>query len=223
MCFGRLFFTKEGLQMLPSTLSEIFTSLDIQFFEHDLYFPKATTQGESYIEFQPTHSQVFPFTPSDFSPPNHPLLLDSPVSGEIPRLSSTSPSHSSSLPSGSPMSTPVTSQTLPKSPLQPPKPLQVYTRKRRKIPGTILQSGICHELDLSPAAYEETGGNDSTDIPSHLLEFDYVPIGKRKGVRQCTKYPIQRYAAYGKLMPSFKAFTACLDEEHVPKNIEEAL
>ena len=76
---------------------------------------------------------------------------------------------------------------------------------------------------MSSVANENDECNVLTEIPSSLPEVDDLPIAKRKGVRECTKHPIQRYVAYGNLMPSFKAFTTCLDKEQIPDTIEEAL
>ncbi|KAL4388814.1 hypothetical protein GQ457_09G022030 [Hibiscus cannabinus] len=97
--------------------------------------------------------------------------------------------------------------------------LNVYTRKKKIIPETILQSDTCRELNLSPIALEDVGGNST----SSLSEMDDLPIAKHKGVRQCTRYPIQKYMAYGKLMSSFKAFTVSIDKETIPTTIEYAL
>ena len=51
----------------------------------------------------------------------------------------------------------------------------------------------------------------------------YLPIAYRKGVRECTKHPINRYVSYSRLSPNYKAFLADLDTVKIPKNIEEAL
>ncbi|KAK8334709.1 hypothetical protein V6Z12_A09G005600 [Gossypium hirsutum] len=52
-----------------------------------------------------------------------------------------------------PENTPTPIDSLQKTP--PPKQLRVYTRKRRHIPETVLQSDSCRELDLGPAAEME--------------------------------------------------------------------
>ncbi|KAA3466546.1 Cysteine-rich RLK (RECEPTOR-like protein kinase) 8 [Gossypium australe] len=98
----------------------------------------------------------------------------------------------------------------------PPKQLRVYTRKKKNIPETVLQSDSCRELDLGPATeMEEEICKSST--------LDDFPIAIRKGVRQCTKHPIEKFAGYNALMPSFQAFTATLDKEQIPTSIAEAL
>ncbi|KAE8702627.1 putative pterin-4-alpha-carbinolamine dehydratase-like [Hibiscus syriacus] len=82
------------------------------------------------------------------------------------------------------------------------------------------QSTTCRELDFSPVALEDDGGKETS---LGLSNTDDLPIAKRKEVRQCTKYPIQKYVAYDNLMPSFRAFIACIDKEEIPTIIEAAL
>ncbi|KAE8728996.1 putative cellulose synthase A catalytic subunit 8 [Hibiscus syriacus] len=53
--------------------------------------------------------------------------------------------------------------------------------------------------------------------------LDDFPIVIRKGVRQCTKHPVEKFAGYNSLMHSFQAFTTTLDKEHVPTSIDKAL
>lgn len=49
-----------------------------------------------------------------------------------------------------------------------------------------------------------------------------MPIAWRKGVRSCTQHPIRNFISYGKLSPSFRAFTTSITEIQVPWNIQEA-
>ncbi|KAL4354735.1 hypothetical protein GQ457_06G019820 [Hibiscus cannabinus] len=93
-------------------------------------------------------------------------------------------------------------------------------RKRKKIADSILQSATCQELDMSSAAPLEEN-IESSKPPS--LTFNDFPIAIRKGVRACSKYPLQKFAGYGTLVPSFRAFTTTLDAQQIPKNIDEAL
>ena len=66
---------------------------------------------------------------------------------------------------------------------------------------------------------------DSSPPYTHALMIDDsdLPIAHRKGVYGCTEHPIQRYVAYGKLSPSYKAFVMNQDSVKVPKSIQEAL
>ncbi|KAG8485617.1 hypothetical protein CXB51_018939 [Gossypium anomalum] len=58
---------------------------------------------------------------------------------------------------------------------------------------------------------------------SKSTTLDDFPIAIRKGVRQCTKHPIEKFASYNSLMPSFQVFIATLDKEQVSTSIAEAL
>ncbi|KAE8703466.1 NO-associated protein 1 [Hibiscus syriacus] len=100
----------------------------------------------------------------------------------------------------------------------PIKQLRFYTRKRKHIPEAILQSDACRELDLGLAAEIEEEISKSTS-PT----LDDFPIAIRKVVRQCTKHPIEKFAGYNSLMPSFQAFTTYLDKEQIPTSIADAL
>ena len=44
-----------------------------------------------------------------------------------------------------------------------------------------------------------------------MIDDSDLPIAHRKWVHGCTEHPIQRYVAYGKLSPSYKAFVTNLD------------
>ncbi|PPS12393.1 hypothetical protein GOBAR_AA08252 [Gossypium barbadense] len=81
--------------------------------------------------------------PEDLSPVNAPI--DSPV---VPMTNSPTPTLNTL-----PENTPTPIDSLQKTPS--PKQLRVYTRKRRHIPETVLQSDSCRELDLGPAAEME--------------------------------------------------------------------
>ena len=88
-----------------------------------------------------------------------------------------------------------------------------------------MQTLDCQEPEPSPLASDNHNGIDS---PSHdslvpiVDDFDQ-PIARRKGIRGCTDHPIERYVAYGKLLPSYKAFVSNLDSVQVPNSIQEAL
>ncbi|KAK8349703.1 hypothetical protein V6Z11_A06G162300 [Gossypium hirsutum] len=180
--------------------------MDITFYEQDSYFTQAEIQGETWSDFQPQqvsppnlHSQPSELPscsplPADLSPVNAPI--DSPV---VPMTNSPTPTLNTL-----PENTPTPIDSLQKTP--PPKQLRVYTRKIRHIPETVLQSDSCRELDLGPAAEMK----EEISKPTTLDDF---PIAIRKGVRQCTKHPIEKFTRYNSLMPSFQAFTATLDKE----------
>ncbi|KAK9044876.1 hypothetical protein V6N11_058767 [Hibiscus sabdariffa] len=162
------------------------------------------------------HSSKFPLSfVNDFSSSSLPHVnnISEFNSSNMSQSNHTSPEiHHSNI---SPANTPT---LIPNSPnTNPPKHLQVYIRKQKHIPTAILQSGSCQELDFGSAA--EIDG----DMSKSSSALDDFPIAIRKGVRNCTKHPIQRFAGYGTLMPSFQTFTASLDKEQVPTSIDEAL
>ncbi|KAK8326824.1 hypothetical protein V6Z12_A11G143100 [Gossypium hirsutum] len=151
--------------------------MDITFYEQDSYFTQAEIQGETWSDFQPQqvspsnlHSQPSELPscsplPADLSPVNAPI--DSLV---VPMTNSPTPTLNTL-----PENTPTPIDSLQKTPS--PKQLRVYTRKRRHIPETVLQSDSCRELDLGPAAEMEEEISKSTTL-------DDFPIAIRKGVRQ---------------------------------------
>ncbi|CAN1837958.1 Retrovirus-related Pol polyprotein from transposon TNT 1-94 [Linum perenne] len=93
-----------------------------------------------------------------------------------------------------------------------PRPeLQVY--KRRKV-RTIEPMEQPTELNEHIPEDEVTPGvEDNLDIP----------IAIRKGVRECTKHPIERNVGYGCLGSTYRGFITNLDSVEVPKTIQEAL
>ncbi|KAE8656802.1 ATP-dependent zinc metalloprotease FTSH 3 [Hibiscus syriacus] len=184
----------------------------------DPYFTQAEIQGETWKDFQPHqvsppifHSQPSELPPilslpTDLSPVTTPI--DPPV---VPITTSPIPTLNTLLEN---IRTPI--QNIPQT--TPIKQLRFYTRKRKHIPEAVLQSDVCRELDLGPAAEIE---EEISKFTSPTL--DDFPIAIRKGVRQCIKHPIEKFVGYNSLMPSFQAFTANLDKEHVPTSIAEAL
>ncbi|KAG8503428.1 hypothetical protein CXB51_001585 [Gossypium anomalum] len=207
---------KKGYKCYHPPSKRFFTTMDITFYEQDSYFTQAEIQREIWSDFQPQqvsppnlHSQPSELPscsplPADLSPVNAPI--DSPV---VPVTNSPTPTLNIL-----PENTPTPIDSLQKTP--PPKQLRVYTRKRKHIPETVLQSDSCRKLDLGPAAEMEEEISKSTTL-------DDFPIAIRKGVRQCTKHPIEKFTGYNSLMPSFQVFTATLDKEQVPTSIAEAL
>ncbi|PPR85902.1 hypothetical protein GOBAR_AA34792 [Gossypium barbadense] len=92
------------------------------------------------LQSQPSKLPSCSPLPADLSLVNAPI--DSPV---VPMTNSPTPTLNTL-----PENTPIPIDSLQKTP--PPKQLRVYTRKRRHIPETVLQSDSCRELDLGPAA-----------------------------------------------------------------------
>ncbi|KAK8680670.1 hypothetical protein V6N13_109610 [Hibiscus sabdariffa] len=107
-------------------------------------------------------------------------------------------------------------------PISPPKTVpalkHVY-RRRRQITESLVQSSTHQELDMDSLAIMDE--RDITSKSSSNLDAFLIAICK--GIRACTKHPINRFDVYSHLMPSFRAFTTILDAKQVPKNIHEAL
>ncbi|KAL4302249.1 hypothetical protein GQ457_10G013460 [Hibiscus cannabinus] len=73
---------------------------------------------------------------------------------------------------------------------------------------------------MSPSPSPPAESFSPSPSPPNLDDF---PIAIRKGVRACTKHPIQRFVAYNSFMSSFQAFITTLDAQQIPRNIDEAL
>lgn len=89
--------------------------------------------------------------------------------------------------------------------------LRVYSRRKNQ--QTAPAPETCHESN------PESGN-------SHTLSMDNsddLPIALRKGVRSCTQHPIAHVAKYDHLTPSVIALVSNLENEEIPKNIQEAL
>ncbi|CAN1158567.1 Retrovirus-related Pol polyprotein from transposon TNT 1-94 [Linum perenne] len=110
---------------------------------------------------------------------------------------------------------------------------KVYQRRRRAGNDPTETNPIADsstENNAPPEAGQvivETSEIQTDTIEEVLNESEAVaddlnwPIALRKGTRECTRHPIQRYVHYGRLNPEFNAFTTHLDTE--PRNIAEAM
>ncbi|KAL4310054.1 hypothetical protein GQ457_01G027990 [Hibiscus cannabinus] len=154
-----------------------------------------------------------------------PLL--NPIPSPIPTLNPSPTTPNISSPISSSPHTP-TAQNLPPSTSKPP--IKNVYRRQKRIPESILQSVTCQELPLDSVASVDEGKSLSPSSSAETVSpvtsppsLDDFPIAIRKGVRACTKHPIQRFVAYNSLMPSFQAFTTVLDAQQIPRTIDEAL
>jgi len=50
-----------------------------------------------------------------------------------------------------------------------------------------------------------------------------LPITLRKGVRNCTKHPLDNFLSYHRLSPTHKSFLTSMDAIVITKSVEEAL
>ena len=88
-----------------------------------------------------------------------------------------------------------------------------------------MQIRDCQETELVPPAsdiYTSTGSSTHEYLVT-FVDNSNIPIAQRKGVRECTNHPIEKYVAYGKLMSSYRAFVSNLDNVQIPKTVQEAL
>ena len=83
--------------------------------------------------------------------------------------------------------------------------LRVYTRRKFNSNTENNQVNLEHGQSSSPSS--QNPGNLPMDSTS-LLIFDLdIPIAIRKGVRNCTKYPIAKYLSYQGLSEKYRSFT----------------
>ncbi|KAL4388179.1 hypothetical protein GQ457_09G023630 [Hibiscus cannabinus] len=104
-----------------------------------------------------------------------------------------------------------------RQPLTQNWPLSVYSRRKTH---DIVQPSLCQKLDLTHGALEDEAS--SPQVSASYVDKDSLPIALRKGVRQCSAHPIERFVAYGNLTSPFKAFTTTVDSVQIPKNVQEA-
>ena len=99
--------------------------------------------------------------------------------------------------------------------------LRVYTRHRFNSNTKNNQVNLEHGQSSTPSS--QNSGNlpmDSTPLP--LSDLD-IPIAIRKGVRNCTKYPIAKYLSYQRLSEKYRASTSNISHLFIPRTIQEAL
>ena len=83
--------------------------------------------------------------------------------------------------------------------------LRVYTRRRFNSNTENNQVNLEHGQSLAPSS--QNPGNLPMDSTPLLIFYLDIPIAIRKGVRNCTKYPIAKYLSYQRLSRKYKAFT----------------
>ena len=99
--------------------------------------------------------------------------------------------------------------------------LRIYTRHRFNSNTKNNQVNLEHGQSSAPSS--QNLGNlpmDSTPLP--LSDLD-IPIAIRKGVRNCTKYPIAKYLSYQRLSEKYRASTSNISHLFIPRTIQEAL
>ncbi|CAN1141377.1 Retrovirus-related Pol polyprotein from transposon TNT 1-94 [Linum perenne] len=193
---------QKGYKCYSPVTRKIFTTMDVNFFEKHSYY-KSDLQGEKvqYEEDQ-THDWDNIIALDELVVPNARTTVDDIVHDtegnerNLERRSS-------------------------------PEIQHVYERRRRT-DNMVEQTGMDEhnetvrtETEVPPSFVPNDHSNEPESVQTAADEDLNWPIALRKGVRNCTKYPIQRYVNYGRLSPKFRAFTTQLDG--VPRNIGEAM
>ena len=99
--------------------------------------------------------------------------------------------------------------------------LCVYTRHRFNSNTENNQVNLEHGQSLAPSS--QNPGNLPMDSTPLLIFYLDIPIAIRKGVRNCTKYPIAKYLSYQRLSGKYRAFTSNISHLFIPRTIQEAL
>ena len=188
-------------------------TMDVTFFEHEAYFPRPTIQGENTVpEATIQGGHIAPNTPKQPRSQLELLLWDitPAVAPDRPDVGVVAaPTNTSSLEGRPPI-------------------VQTYHRRTRVRDAEgghpTGQEDVVEMIPEPNAEILVESTVDTEDVHTTTDEGDlYLPIAYRKGVRECTKHPINRYVSYSRLSPNYKAFLADLDTVKIPKNIEEAL
>ncbi|KAL0379315.1 UNVERIFIED_CONTAM: Retrovirus-related Pol polyprotein from transposon RE2 [Sesamum radiatum] len=103
---------------------------------------------------------------------------------------------------------PIPALPIPPHTEKPPRPLQVYSRRKCSTTTTPPEPP-----DLPPAAAPAPTVTSDTDLP----------IALRKGKRSCTAHPLAHSLSYQYLSPTYKAFSASLSSVSIPNTYCEAL
>ncbi|CAN0910966.1 Retrovirus-related Pol polyprotein from transposon TNT 1-94 [Linum grandiflorum] len=199
---------QKGYRCFCPTTRKIFTTMDVTFFEQSAYYSNPELQGESSQKQPENEAQTLNQLLETL------ISLDSP-SIPVSLIETSAPNSTDS---------------------SRPNVTQVYQR-RKKQPNLHISNNMTDNEGESPEVEVQdiegelitqdenieteeiiTTVTEDTIAPPEDLNW---PIAVRKGVRECTRHPIQRYVNYGRLSPEFQAFTTHLDS--TPRSIEEAM
>ncbi|CAN1127242.1 Retrovirus-related Pol polyprotein from transposon TNT 1-94 [Linum perenne] len=188
---------QKGYKLYSPITRKVFTTMDVTFFENQAYYSNPELQGERI--------------PQEVKNWENLISLE-----EISAL--TTPIPIPPIPSPP---TPTVEGETSAAPIERAAPPihQVYQRRKSETRNAGIQEEVA-EVTAAPM-HEENMIVADTEIPADLVDELSWPIALRKGVRECTKHPIQRHLNYGQLSDEFEAFTSHLDSQ--PRNISEAM
>ena len=189
---------QKGYKCYSPITRKVVVTMDVTFFETYAYYTTPELQGE--IQPQPTVAEV--------AETEEALDLENLIALDGPTM----PPIHTGIVGEEPAPAPETSS---RPPIQ-----HVYQRRQRLEPNIEPEP----ETGRNSEGMDTHSESESADIAEEEVQQETLfsePIALRKGVRECTRHPIQRYVHYGRLSPEFRAFTVHLDTK--PRNIEEAM
>ena len=198
---------KKGYKCFNPTTRKIYVSMDVNFLENIPFYNKTILQGEISNEDQFLQDKEQP----------------KPISVFIPEINKKTDVLTSKKGGNTDLFMPnkIVSQTGGET-LQPMSTeLRVYTRRR--LNSNTEKNPVNLEHGQSSPPSSQNSGNlpmDSTPLPLSNLD---IPIAIRKGVRNCTKYPIAKYMSYQRLSKKYRAFTSNVSHLFILRTIQEAL
>jgi IS30 family transposase len=216
---------QKGYRCYSPHTKKFYHTMDVTFFENQPYYTKTGIQGE-HIENSEYQLLPLELTEHDKILPNQ---TDNTQSAELmPKPAEKLPDQTSNI-------QPSESTT---EDVKETEPIIVSTTSQQDCdPKTGKWKGFCYkrkevESSKAPMQGHESNQTLENEVPTgnilpnseHVDTIDIdIPIAMRKGVRTCTKHPIEKYISYGKLSQSYRSFVAAVDNIEVPNNIQEAL